>query len=44
MIEQKEHKYCLRCGRKLKNVDARLRGYGEVCWKKKQRNNHRKLF
>lgn len=39
------HKYCLRCGRKLKNEEYRVRGYGEVCWKKMQsEKNLRKLF
>ena len=26
----KEHEYCLRCGRKLKNPIARQKGYGAV--------------
>ena len=30
----KEYDYCLRCGRKLKNLDARKIGYGTVCYKK----------
>ena len=25
---------CLRCGRKLKDVDSIARGYGDVCYKK----------
>lgn len=32
----KEHEYCLRCGRKLKNPIARQKGYGAVCEKKLQ--------
>ena len=32
-------KYCVRCGRRLKNPDAQMRGYGEVCWKKQQSNH-----
>ena len=31
---KKEYEYCLRCGRKMKNEEARLRGFGLVCWKK----------
>ena len=42
-IEQKEHKICLRCGRKLKNPDARKLGYGAVCFKKMQ-SSGKKLF
>jgi len=33
-VEIKEHEYCLRCGRKLKNPIARQKGYGVVCEKK----------
>ena len=33
---QKEHEYCLRCGRKLKSVENRQRGMGKVCWEKSQ--------
>ncbi len=32
--EIKEHEYCLRCGRKLKNPIARQKGYGAVCERK----------
>ena len=35
-MEQKEHEYCLRCGRKLKSVENRQRGMGKVCWEKSQ--------
>ena len=31
---EKEHDYCLRCGRKLKNPEARQKGYGPVCERK----------
>ena len=37
-------KYCIRCGKLLKNPDAQLRGYGEVCWKKTQLDKQTKLF
>lgn len=30
----KEHEYCLRCGRKLKNPKAREIGYGKICFQK----------
>lgn len=43
-ILPKEHKYCLRCGRKLKTPENRLRGYGKICWLKIQKNKRRKLF
>lgn len=33
-MEIKEHEYCLRCGRKLKNPIARQKGYGAVCERK----------
>ena len=29
-----EHDRCLRCGRKLKNSNARLLGYGTICYNK----------
>lgn len=29
-----DHEFCKRCGRKLKSVQARQRGYGAVCEKK----------
>ena len=34
MEEIKEYNYCLRCGRKLKSKEARLRGYGKTCYAK----------
>ena len=37
-------KYCLRCGRRLKNTEAQERGYGDVCWKKQQADNQTTLF
>ena len=42
-IEKKEHEICLRCGRKLRNPDARKLGYGAVCYKKMQTSG-KKLF
>lgn len=41
---EKEHEYCLRCGRKLKNVDARLKGYGSICEQKMKVENSNRLF
>lgn len=35
-MEQREHEYCLRCGRKLKSAENRQRGMGKVCWEKSQ--------
>lgn len=40
----KEHEFCLRCGRKLKNPEARIKGYGVVCEKKMKHDARRKLF
>ncbi len=37
-------KYCLRCGRRLKTLEAQERGYGDVCWKKQQMNKQGILF
>lgn len=44
MSEQKEHEYCIRCGRKLKNQNARLIGYGPVCEKKLKTEHKKRLF
>lgn len=33
----KEYEFCLRCGRKLKSIEARKIGYGKVCEKKAKR-------
>ena len=30
----KDYSKCIRCGRRLKNDEARERGYGKTCWKK----------
>lgn len=43
MVTEKDHEYCLRCGRKLKNPEARERGYGNICYKKVQFTG-KKLF
>lgn len=39
-----EHNYCLRCGRRLKTVDARIKGYGPVCEQKMRVENSNRLF
>ena len=41
---KKEHEFCLRCGRKLKNPIAREKGYGAVCEKKMIVENTKHLF
>ena len=43
-MEKKEHEFCLRCGRKLKNPIAREKGYGIVCEKKISHEKSRRLF
>jgi len=42
--KQKYHKYCLRCGRKLKSDKSRLLGFGEVCYKKQKTDKRKPLF
>lgn len=42
--QQKDHEFCLRCGRRLKNPDARSRGYGAVCFRKSQIVEKLQLF
>ncbi len=44
LLELKEYEYCLRCGRKLKNPEARLKGFGVVCEKKVKHGKFKKLF
>lgn len=44
MKEIKDHDYCLRCGRKLKNPIARQRGYGIVCERKLKLEKTHQLF
>lgn len=40
----KEYNRCLRCGKRLKNMEYRLRGYGKICWEKIKQKNSKKLF
>ena len=44
MMENKDHEFCLRCGRRLKNPVAREKGYGIVCERKMKVENVRNLF
>lgn len=44
MMEKKDHEFCLRCGRKLKNPIARERGYGIVCERKLKAEYDKRLF
>ena len=41
---EKEHEFCLRCGRRLKTIENRIRGYGEICFKKRKSYEQAKLF
>ena len=43
-MEKKDHEFCLRCGRKLKNPIAREKGYGLICEKKMKIDSSKKLF
>ena len=40
----KEHEFCLRCGRRLRNPIARMKGYGAICEKKMKEKRNLKLF
>lgn len=45
MKKEKDHNYCLRCGRRLKNKEARELGYGVTCYKKmKAEKEMKRLF
>ena len=43
-MQEKDHEYCLRCGRKLKNLRAREKGYGSVCERKMRHEKGCRLF
>ena len=32
--QPEEYGYCLRCGRRLKTEEAKIRGYGNICFEK----------
>jgi len=39
------YKVCKRCGKKLKKLEYRQRGYGKICWEKiKKSKRQKKLF
>lgn len=42
--ERKRYSHCLRCGRRLKNHDAMLLGYGPVCYLKIKNESGNRLF
>lgn len=42
MKENQEYKYCLRCGRQLKNPEAKKLGYGKICYTKIQNKGRKK--
>lgn len=42
--EVKEYTHCLRCGRKLKNPEAKKIGFGKVCLEKQQWEDKQRLF
>jgi len=42
--DKSEYNYCLRCHRKLKNPEYRLRGMGKICWEKSHIEQSRRLF
>ena len=39
-----DFEYCLRCHRKLKNPEYRLRGMGKICWEKSHQEQSKRLF
>ena len=40
----KLYKYCLRCGRPLKNPKARVKGFGSICEQKINQHKKGRLF
>ena len=43
-MEKKDHEFCLRCGRKLKDPQMRKLGYGMICYKKLAFDGKEPLF
>ncbi len=43
-VEEKNYSRCFRCGKRLRSVDAQIRGYGKVCWKKHLLDSQQELF
>lgn len=46
MNEEKLYTYCIRCGKRLKTLENKQRGMGQVCWEKHQKalTKKHKLF
>lgn len=36
--------HCIRCGRSLRSYEAKQRGYGVICWEKRNKKEAEKLF
>ena len=36
--------HCIRCGRILRTYEAKQRGYGVICWEKRDKSEAAKLF
>lgn len=41
---KKIYSKCIRCGRRLKNVEAQERGFGKICWQKHLMDNQQTLI
>ena len=41
---EKLHNTCMRCGRKLRSTENRIRGYGDICWSRMKSDKCRRLF
>lgn len=46
IIQKKSYERCLRCGRRLKTVEGKERGFGKTCWEKfnKEEPKYKDLF
>ena len=40
----KLYERCLRCDRKLKDYDCKARGYGDICWEKREKQIRRLFY
>ena len=43
-MQDKEFEYCLRCHRKLRKPEARLIGYGKICYEKMKSDKPKKAL
>lgn len=43
-VDKQIHKFCLRCGRRLKTEESKLKGYGPICEKKAKNDKQNRLF